>query len=41
MGDCRRCWLVVVLSALVWMDAVVAIAPVVALMVFGIVHGYL
>jgi hypothetical protein len=28
MGDCRCCWLVVVLSALIWMDVAVVIAPV-------------
>jgi hypothetical protein len=41
MGDHRCCWLVIVLSVLVWMDVMVAIAPVVALRVFGIVHGYI
>ncbi len=41
MGDRRHCWLVVVLSVLAWMDVAVAIVPIVASMVFGIIRGYL
>jgi hypothetical protein len=41
MGDCRRCWLDVVLSALVWMGVVVANDLIVASTVSGIVLGYL
>jgi len=41
MGDLRHCWLVGVLFVLAWMDVEVAIVPVVASMVFGIVRGYL
>ena len=41
MGDRIHYWLVGVLFALVWMDVAVAIVPVVAPKVFGIVHGCL
>ncbi len=41
MVDCRHCWLVKVLSVLVWMGVMVADGPVVTSMVFGIVLGYL
>jgi hypothetical protein len=40
MGDRRLCWLDIVLSALVWMDVMVANVPVVASTVFSIVPGY-
>jgi hypothetical protein len=41
MVDRRHCWLVKVLSVLVWMGVVVANGPVVASTVFGIILGYL
>jgi hypothetical protein len=41
MVDCRHCWLVEVLSVLVWMGVVVVNGPIVASMVFGIVLGCL
>ncbi len=41
MVDRRHCWLVEVLSVLVWMGVVFANGPVDASMVFAIVLGYL
>ncbi len=41
MGDCRCCWLEVVLFVHVWMDVMVANVPAVASTVFGIILGYL